>query len=173
MRIQHWKRFILLPTYIQDASTCHDDLCPLISWGFCLGQVFIDKKEHFGFHQNQLLPCYWSFQSCHLHIHQLGTRRQFFSNSTCPHPGSALTSCSHDPLNTYQRTWGWWWGCVHKQQACTHWWASQMLPKRQVRNGADSADQETAGSFLTAISKGQSSETGPRSSGQWTRVSQY
>ena len=99
--------------------TCHDDLCLLISQGFCLGQVFVDKnKEHFGFHQNQLLPCYWSFQSCHLHIHQLGMRRQLFRNSPCPHPGSALTSCFHDPLNTYWRIWRG--GCVHKHQACTH-----------------------------------------------------
>lgn len=107
MKTQHWKSFIPLPTCIQDASTCHDDLCPLIFQGFCLGQVFTyKKKEHFGFHQNQLLPCYWSFQSCHLHIHQLGMRRQLFRNSSCPCPGSALMSCFHDPLNTYQRMGG-------------------------------------------------------------------
>lgn len=147
-----WRSFIPPPTHVQDISTCHDKLCPLTSQGFCLGQEFMDeKKKHFGFYQDQLLPCSWSLQSRRLHIHQLGMRRQVLRNSPHPHPGSALTSCSHGPLNAYRRIWE---GCVHKHQACTHRWASWMLPKGQVRDGAERRGREAAGSFLTAISKG-------------------
>lgn len=86
-----------------------------------------------------------------MHIPQLGTRRQLLRNSPHPHPGSAVTSYFHGPSNAYQRIWQ---DSVHKHQAYTHRWTSGMLPKGQVRNGAERRGQEAVGSFLTAISKG-------------------
>lgn len=52
----------------------------------CLGQEFMDnKKKHFGFYQNQLLPCLCSLQSCPLHIPQMGMRTELLRNSPHPH----------------------------------------------------------------------------------------